>query len=103
MNDIAAGAPSQRLPARPRFTLAVIVLCQALAMTGVTMVIVVSALAGAMLAPDKSLATLPIALLLIEWVFLREPRRFGSRRDLAARRRDRDVAAGRDQASPRAA
>jgi predicted MFS family arabinose efflux permease len=35
--------------------------CQALSMTGASLVIVVSALAGQMLADDKSLATLPIA------------------------------------------
>jgi predicted MFS family arabinose efflux permease len=66
MNDFANGdAMRSRLPARPRFTLAVIVLCQALAMTGVTMVIVVSALAGKMLAAEKALATLPIALMFL--------------------------------------
>ncbi len=37
-------------------------LCQALAMTGNAVVLTVSALAGFMLAEDKSLATLPLAL-----------------------------------------
>ncbi|MDH5411069.1 MAG: MFS transporter [Alphaproteobacteria bacterium] len=40
-------------------------LCQALAMTGVTMLIVVSALAGKRLAADPSLATLPISLMFV--------------------------------------
>jgi predicted MFS family arabinose efflux permease len=53
------------LPANPKFTLLVIVLCQALAMTGVTMLIVVSALAGKILAADKALATLPISLMFL--------------------------------------
>jgi len=63
--DTRGGAAGARLPARPKFTLGVIVLCQALAMTGVTMVIVVSALAGEMLAADKALATLPISLMFL--------------------------------------
>ncbi len=46
-------------------TILVLTLCQILAMTGSTMVIVVSALAGKMLAVDKSLATLPIALMFV--------------------------------------
>jgi predicted MFS family arabinose efflux permease len=53
------------LPANPKFTLLVIVLCQALAMTGVTILIVVSALAGQILAADKALATLPISLMFL--------------------------------------
>lgn len=61
--DIQGGGAT--LPARPKFTLGVIVLCQALAMTGVTMLIVVGALAGKMLAVDKSLATLPISLMFV--------------------------------------
>ena len=61
--DIQRGGAT--LPARPKFTLAVIVLCQALAMTGVTMLIVVSALAGKRLAADPSLATLPISLMFV--------------------------------------
>jgi len=66
MNDLGAGGGAQsRLPSRPRFTLVVIVLCQALAMTGATMLIVVSALAGETLAPVKSMATLPIALMFL--------------------------------------
>ncbi len=54
-----------KLPANPKFTLLVIVLCQSLAMTGVTILIVVSALAGQMLAADKALATLPISLMFV--------------------------------------
>lgn len=53
------------LPANPKFTLLVIVFCQSLAMTGVTMLIVVSALAGKALATDKALATLPISLMFV--------------------------------------
>ncbi len=53
------------LPARPKSTLLVIVLCQSLAMTGVTILIVVSALAGLALATDKALATLPISLMFV--------------------------------------
>jgi MFS family permease len=66
MNDSAAGVNGEApLPARPKFTLLVIVLCQSLAMTGVTILIVVSALAGQMLAADKALATLPISLMFV--------------------------------------
>ena len=59
------GGKGATLPANPKFTLLVIVLCQSLAMTGVTMLIVVSALAGKMLAADKALATLPISLMFV--------------------------------------
>ena len=59
------GGRGPTLPARPKFTLLVIVLCQALAMTGVTILIVVSALAGKTLAADKALATLPISLMFV--------------------------------------
>ncbi len=66
MNESAFGAHREpTLPARPKFTLMVIVLCQALAMTGVTVLIVVSALAGHLLADDKALATLPISLMFV--------------------------------------
>jgi len=40
----------------------VLSICQAMSMTGASLVITVSALAGQMLADDKSLATLPLAL-----------------------------------------
>ena len=63
--DTGGAGAGARLPARPKFTLGVIVLCQALAMTGVTMLIVVSALAGKQLAADPSLATLPISLMFV--------------------------------------
>jgi MFS family permease len=66
MNESAFGAQREpALPARPKFTLMVIVLCQALAMTGVTILIVVSALAGQLLADEKALATLPISLMFV--------------------------------------
>ncbi len=58
-------APGPPLPARPTLTILVLALCQILAMTGATMVIVVSALAGKMLAVDKSLATLPVSLMFV--------------------------------------
>ncbi len=44
-------------------TVAILAVCQALASTGTTALIVVAALAGQMLAQDKSLATLPISLM----------------------------------------
>lgn len=66
MNVSATGEDGgSGLPARPGFTFFVIMLCQALAMTGVTILIVVSALAGEMLAADKALATLPISLMFV--------------------------------------
>ncbi len=61
----APPAPGPELPAHPRLTVMVLALCQVLAMTGATMVIVVSALAGKMLAVDKSLATLPVSLMFV--------------------------------------
>lgn len=54
-----------RIPAYPKMTVLVLAFCQILAMTAATMVIVVSALAGQMLAVDKSLATLPVSLMFI--------------------------------------
>ncbi len=51
------------LSARPRQTVFVLALCQALMMTGTTMTIVISSLAGFALAPTDSLATLPLALM----------------------------------------
>ena len=49
--------------AKAKRTVARLVLCQALAMTSITMLFTVAALIGAELAIDKSLATLPVALL----------------------------------------
>lgn len=56
-----AGAP----PHGPMRTVIVLAACQALAMTGTTMLIIVSALAGRLLAPHGSLATLPLALMFL--------------------------------------
>lgn len=53
------------LPARPKLTLLVIVLCQTLATTGVALLVLVTALAGETLATDKALATLPISLMFV--------------------------------------
>ena len=36
--------------------------CQALAMSGTSMLLTISALVGVMLAPDRTLATLPLAV-----------------------------------------
>lgn len=47
----------------PKRTVLILAGCQALAMTSTTMLIIVSALAGQILAPEKSLATLPLALM----------------------------------------
>lgn len=52
-------------PGDARKAVFVLVLCQSLAMTGATLQIVVSALAGATLAEDKAFATLPISLMFI--------------------------------------
>jgi len=57
--------PEKRLPPHPKATVLVLAFCQILAMTGATILIVVSALAGQMLATDKSLATLPLSLMFI--------------------------------------
>jgi predicted MFS family arabinose efflux permease len=54
-----------RLPANPAFMICVIALCQSLAATGATILVVVSALAGKSLVADKALATLPISLMFI--------------------------------------
>jgi len=54
-----------KFPAHPKLTVLVLALCQVLAMTGATMLIIVSALAGKMLAADKSLATLPVSLMFV--------------------------------------
>ena len=53
-----ATAP-RRDPTRKKVTL--LAVCQALAMSGSSMLATVAALAGCMLAEDKSLATLPVA------------------------------------------
>jgi predicted MFS family arabinose efflux permease len=66
MNALPAGrVPERDLPAHPKLTVLVLALCQVLAMTGATMVAVVSALAGNILAADKSLATLPVSLMFV--------------------------------------
>lgn len=80
----AGGGAGVSLPANPKFTLLVIVLCQSLAMTGVTTIFVVSALAGQILATDKALATLPIALMFVGNMAMTIPaslfmKRFGRR------------------------
>jgi len=49
--------------ANAKSTVVRLVLCQALAMTSITMLFTVAALIGAELSTDKSLATLPVALL----------------------------------------
>lgn len=53
----ASGSPSN-----VRKNVVVLCACQALAMTGMSMIMTASALAGKMLAPDPSLATVPLAL-----------------------------------------
>lgn len=66
MNDLPAGrVPDKGLAAHPKLTVLVLAMCQALAMTGATMLILVATLAGEMLAVDKSLATLPIGLMFV--------------------------------------
>ncbi len=85
MNEITAGGDAEgSLPANPKFTLLVIVLCQSLAMTGVTTIFVVSALAGQILATEKALATLPIAFMFVGNMAMTIPaslfmKRFGRR------------------------
>ncbi|UCH72795.1 MAG: MFS transporter [Rhodospirillales bacterium] len=59
------GDIGSQLPAHPRLTVLVLAICQVLAMTAAFMIIVVSALAGQMLAADKSLATLPVSLMFV--------------------------------------
>ncbi len=59
-------------------------ICQALFMTGQTLVIAVSALVGSTLAPDQSLATLPLGLQFLTMMLITIPaslfmRRFGRR------------------------
>jgi len=66
MNDLpSAGRADRQYAAHPRLTVLVLTMCQALAMTGATMLILVATLAGEMLAVDKSLATLPIGLMFV--------------------------------------
>jgi len=50
------------LHTRSRRNVAILASCQALAMTGNTIVITITAIVGATLAEDKTLATLPLAL-----------------------------------------
>lgn len=52
---------------------ALLVLCQALAMTSITMLFTVAALIGARLAADPALATLPVALLQVAVMFTTIP------------------------------
>jgi MFS family permease len=52
---------------------ALLVICQALAMTSITMLFTVAALIGARLASDPSLATLPVALLQVAVMFTTIP------------------------------
>ena len=58
----ADGDPADAGPAPARRNVLILALCQALAMSGTSIVLTVSALAGHMLAADKSLATLPLAV-----------------------------------------
>src|SRR5579862_1866099 len=46
----------------PRRTVLMLALCQALAMTGATIVATTASIVGSILAPDKALSTLPIAV-----------------------------------------
>ncbi len=67
-----------------RKNVALLVLCQALAMTSITILFTVAALIGAALVTDKSLATLPIALLQVAVMLTTIPaslfmQRFGRR------------------------
>ena len=52
-------------PNHSRRNVFILAVCQALAMTGTGLVLTVSALAGNIIAPDKSLATLPFALMFV--------------------------------------
>jgi len=61
---ILSGSGGRR-SAHPAFMIGVITLCLSLAMTGNTILVVVSALAGKLLAADKALATLPISLMFV--------------------------------------
>ena len=54
------------MPLRPDIrNVSVLAACQALVQTGMVMLITASGLAGFLLAPDKSLATLPVSFLMI--------------------------------------
>lgn len=55
-------AGSELLSVAPRRTVLLLALCQALAMTGANIVITTGSIVGSMLAPDKALSTLPIAV-----------------------------------------
>jgi len=58
---VAASAPAGGQPGAARRNVLVLATCQALSMSGQSIVLTVAALAGHMLAADKSLATLPLA------------------------------------------
>ena len=58
----AAGGQPAPGPAPGRRNVLILALCQALAMSGQSVLITIAALAGQMLAVDKSLATLPVAV-----------------------------------------
>lgn len=53
------------LPAHPYLTVLLLAMCSALAMTGLVMLALVATLAGELLAPQKSLATLPVGLMFV--------------------------------------
>ena len=57
-----AGDQSAHGPAHGRRNVLILALCQALAMSGQSILLTIAALAGQMLAVDKSLATLPMAV-----------------------------------------
>ena len=63
MKPARVNAPQTVERAHTRKTVARLVVCQALAMTSITMLFTVAALIGAELSADPALATLPIALL----------------------------------------
>jgi predicted MFS family arabinose efflux permease len=62
-----------RSASHPAFMIGVITLCLSLAMTGNTILVVVSALAGKSLAADKALATLPISLMFVGMMVMTIP------------------------------
>jgi MFS family permease len=62
MTAVAEDQDSQRARRRARRNVFLLALCQALFMTGTSMVLTVTALAGTHIAPIKSLGTLPLSL-----------------------------------------
>ncbi len=79
-----AGGYSGRMAATLRRNVLLLASCQALFMTGTSMVITVTALAGALIAPLASLATLPLSLQFVATMATTVPasfimRRFGRR------------------------